>query len=126
MADYIWGTGYPQYLQNKAFVKDVTAAMRSAARETAGAIGDSTRSILVAQSQATDRLVKAQMEATQFDGGRPGTRCGHHRRPALVLPVGLLPDAGRHWRHERLLAVAHPGREDTGADRGLRTVRDRA
>ena len=66
MADYIWGTGYPQYLQNKAYVKDVTAAMRSAARDTADAIGDSTRSILVAQSEATDRLVEAQMKATQL------------------------------------------------------------
>jgi formylglycine-generating enzyme len=66
MADYIWGTGYRQYLQNQAFVKDATAAMRSAARDTAGAIGASTRSILVAQSEATDRLVEAQMEATQL------------------------------------------------------------
>ena len=77
MADYIWGTGYPQYLQNQAYVKDVTTAMRSAARDTAGAIGDSTRSLLVgieqgaattaaAQREATDRLVEAQMETAQL------------------------------------------------------------
>jgi tetratricopeptide (TPR) repeat protein len=77
MADYVLGTGYPQYLQNQAFVKDVTAAMRSAAHDTAGAIGTSTRSILVgieqgadrtvaAQREATERLVEAQMEAAQL------------------------------------------------------------
>ncbi|MEI6390443.1 MAG: SUMF1/EgtB/PvdO family nonheme iron enzyme [Verrucomicrobiota bacterium] len=77
MAEYIWGTGYRQYLQNQAFVKDVTVAMRSAARDTAGAIGTSTRSILVgmeqgvattvaAQREATDRLVEAQMEAAHL------------------------------------------------------------
>jgi sulfatase modifying factor 1 len=77
MADYVLGTGYPQYLQNQAYVKDVTTAMRSVARDTAGAIGASTRSLLVgieqgaattaaAQREATDRLVEAQMEAAQL------------------------------------------------------------
>lgn len=77
MAQYVWGTDYRQYLQDQSFVKDVTSAMRSAARDTAGAIGDSTRSLLVgieqgaattaaAQREATERLVEAQMEAAQL------------------------------------------------------------
>ena len=77
MAQYVWGTDYRQYLQNQSYVKDITTAMRSAARDTAGAIGDSTRSLLVgieqgaattaaAQREATDRLVEAQMEAAQL------------------------------------------------------------
>ncbi|MBI2373505.1 MAG: hypothetical protein HYV07_05845 [Deltaproteobacteria bacterium] len=38
MADWIYGTGYHQYLQQTEFVRDLTTARRDATREMVGSI----------------------------------------------------------------------------------------
>jgi hypothetical protein len=89
MADYIWGTGYPRYLQNQACVKDVTTAMRSEVRDTAGAIGASTRSLLV-HVHLWRLTVKARGAA-----GVAGAMCATKNRPPRELKVAELQAALR-------------------------------